>query len=105
RVPGVVLGRQDDVRIARWWGRRTHGEGSAEDGLHTVALTPRDEPGGPVEAVAIGHRDRRHPQPRGLLGQLLRGERSLLQREVGANIEVHEGHRRARLEGRTYVRV
>src|SRR5207248_3736740 len=102
RVSGGVLSQQHDVGIARGWSGRTHGEGSAEDGLHTVALTRRDEPGGPVEAAAIGHRDRRHPQTRGLLSHLLRGERSFLQGEVAADIEVNEGH-----EGpsptRTYV--
>ena len=70
RVPGRVPREQDDARVRRRTsGSRqrqrsglANGERRAEDRADALALARVDEPGGAVEPVAVGERDRRHLQ-------------------------------------------
>ena len=72
-------------------------ERGTEQRFHPFARAGLHEPRGAVEAVSIGQCDERHAELGGAARELFGRERALLQREAGANVEVHE--RRIRRAG------
>jgi hypothetical protein len=70
RVPGRVSREEQNARVHGLspgpWQRQGPGlpnrERRAEDRTDAFALAGVDEPGGAVEPVSVGERDRRHPQ-------------------------------------------
>ena len=86
-VAALVLRQQDERRVAASLPDRERGP---EDRPDAFGLARRDEPGGAVEPVAVGERDRRHLRRGRERGEVLGHERPLLQREGGPDVEMGE---------------
>ena len=71
--------------------RARQGQRGAEDRCDAFVGAGGGEAGGAVEPVAVGHRDRGHPESGYPSCELLGRERTLLDGEVGAYIEVCKG--------------
>ena len=91
-VPARVLGQDDHRPVGRSHSfPQAHRQRRAEDRVHPLARAGRGEPRRPVQAVAVGHRHRRHAERHRLPHQVLGRERAVAQREVGTDVQVNEG--------------